>query len=98
MKREQKKNIEKLEKVMEEKKKMPKEVKSKINAKILKNTIVIAIILIYFVSLYFGMANIPTEMYLTDLRIFSILLLISTILIFEYAYKKDNRFYLDTWY
>ena len=91
MKREQKKNIENLEKVIEEKKKIPKEIKNKINSKVYENLAFIAIILLYLTSLYFGMTNIPTDMYLTDLRFFSIILLITTIIVFEYGYKKDKR-------
>lgn len=97
MKREQKKNIENLEKVIEEKKKIPKEVRDIINSKVFENIAIVAIILIYFTSLYFGMTNIPTDMYLTDLRVFSIILLISTIIIFEYGYKKDKRRNLASW-
>lgn len=90
MKREQKKNIEQLEKVVEEKKKIPKSVKEKINSKVFENIIIAAIFIVYFGSLSFGMDNIPTDMYLNDLRIFSILLLATTIILFEYGYKKDN--------
>ena len=97
MKREQKKNIENFEKVIEEKKKLPKSERDKINAKAFENLIIIAIIIIYLISLYFGMTNSPTDMYITDLRVFSIMLLMTTIIILEYAYKKDKRRSLDTW-
>ena len=91
MKREHKKNIEQLEKVIEEKKKLPKEVKDRINTKVFENIAIVSIIIIYLTSLYFGMKSIPTNMYLTDLRVFSVMLLIGTIIIFEYGYKKDKR-------
>ena len=91
MKREQKKNIESLEKVIEEKKKMPNEIKNKINSKVYQNLAIIVIILVYLTSLYFGMNNIPTDMYLSDLKVFSTILMITTIIVFEYAYKKDKR-------
>lgn len=90
MKREQKKNIEKLEKVIEEKKKIPKEVKQKINSKAFENIAIAAAIIVYFASLAYGMANIPTDMYLIGLKVLSIVLLTATILILEYGYKKDN--------
>ena len=90
MKREQKKNIEKLEKVIEEKKKLPKEVKEKINSKAFENIIVAAAIIVYLAALYFGMTNIPTETYIIILKVLSIVLLIGTIFIFELGYKKDN--------
>ena len=94
MKREERKrkdNIEKLTKEVEEKKKIPKEVKEKINSKVFENMILAAIIMVYLVSLNFGMTNIPTDTYRTDLKVFSILLLIITIMIFEWGYKKDNE-------
>ena len=90
MKREHKKNIENLEKVMEQKKIIPKEVKDKINAKRFENLIAAIIVLIYLAGLNMGKANIPTDTYIMDLKVFSIMLLIVTIITFEYAYKKDK--------
>lgn len=91
MKREQKKNIEQLEKVMAETKKIPKEIKDKINSKAFENIVILAIIIMYLIALNFGMSNIPTDMYIKDLQVFSIMLLISSIILFEYGYKKDNE-------
>ena len=91
MKREHKKNIEKLEKAIEEKKKLPKEIIKKINAKAFKNVAIVAIIIIYFAVLYFGMTNIPTENYMFILKLIAIVLLIGTILIYEIGYRKDNE-------
>ncbi len=90
MKREQKKNIEQIEKIIEEKKKIPKSVKEKINAKVFENMVIVAIIMIYVAALNIGMTNIPTDTYIMDLKVFSVILLIATILIFEFGYKKDN--------
>ena len=94
MKKEERKkneNIEKLGKVLEEKKKIPKSVVEKINSKVFENMIIAAIIMVYFVALNLGMSNIPTENYIMDLKVFSIMLLIITILIFEFGYKRDNE-------
>ncbi len=85
-----KENIENLSKVIEEKKKVPKEVKNKINTKIFENMAFGAIIFIYLGALNFGMINIPTENYIIDLKVFSIMLLVATIVTFELAYKKDK--------
>lgn len=93
MKREERKkneNIEKLGEVLEEKKKIPKVVKEKINSKVFENMIIAAIVMIYLAALNFGMYNIPTDNYKMDLRVFSIILCIGTVIIFEYAYKKDE--------
>lgn len=91
MKKEIKKNnIEKISKVIEDKKKVPKGIKEKINSKIFENIIFIAIILLYLGALNLGMSNIPTENFLMDLKVFSMMLLVVTIIIFEIAYKKDK--------
>lgn len=87
-------DIENLSKVIETKKQIPKAVKEKITSKVFENVIFAIIIIVYLSALNLGMNNIPTEMYLDDLKVFSILLLASTIFLFERAYKKDN---LETW-
>jgi len=90
MKRDQKKNIEQLEKVIEEKKKIPKEVKEKINSKAFINIAIAAIIIVYLGTLNFGMNNISTDIYIICLRVFSIVLLVVSIFLFEFGYRKDN--------
>ena len=84
-----KENIENLGKVIEESKKIPKEVKEKINSKRFENILYAVIILIYLGALNLGMTNIPTENYLMDLKVFAIVLLVGTIILFELAYRKD---------
>jgi len=88
--RKKKDNLEKLEQELEQKKKLPKEIKEKINSKIFENSVILVLIMVYFVALNLGMNNIPTETYIMDLKVFSIILLIITILVFEFGYKKDN--------
>ncbi len=83
-------NIENLSKVIEEKKKIPNNVREKINSKIFENVIFGIIMLIYLGALNLGAGNIPTENYLVDLKVFGALLLILTIVLFEFAYKKDK--------
>lgn len=83
-------NIENLSKEIEEKKKIPSEVKEKVNSKIFENVVVGIIMLIYLGALNLGAGNIPTENYLVDLKVFGVLLLILTIMLFEFAYKKDK--------
>lgn len=90
MKREQKKNIEKLGKELEEKKKLPKEIREKINSKVFINMAILALIIIYFAALNFLMGNIPTDIYINSLQVLSIMLLIITLIVFEYGYKKDD--------
>lgn len=83
-------NIENISKEIEAKKKIPNEVKEKVNSKIFENVIFGIIMLIYLGALNLGAGNIPTENYLVDLKVFGILLLILTIILFEFAYKKDK--------
>ncbi len=85
-----KKNIENLSKVIEEKRKVPKEIKNKINTKRFQNVVIVVILFIYLGALNLGMINIPTENYLMDLKVFSMLLLIGAIILFEVAYRKDK--------
>lgn len=89
--RRKKDNIEKLEQELEQKKKLPQEVKEKINAKIFENVVILVLIMVYLVSLNLGMNNIPTDNYIMDLKVFSIMLLIVSIMLFEFGYKKDNE-------
>ena len=89
-KRQTKENIESLGKVIEENKKIPKEIKEKINSRRFENIVFAVLILVYLFALNLGMTNIPTENYLTDLKVFSILLVFGTIILFEMAYKKDE--------
>lgn len=85
-----KKNIENISKVIEEKRKIPKDIKNKINTKRFQNAAIAIIAFIYLGALNLGMINIPTENYLMDLKVFSMLLLIGSIILFEVAYKKDK--------
>ncbi|MCI8518793.1 MAG: hypothetical protein HFJ51_01335 [Clostridia bacterium] len=83
-------NIEKLGKVIEEKNKLPKEIKDKIASVRFQNIIFAFLVFAYLVALNLGRDNIPTDTYLIDLKVFSITLLVITIGIFEFAYRKDK--------
>lgn len=83
-------NIDKLSKVIAEKKKIPQNIKDKINAKIFENLLFVAVIIVYLGALNLGMVNIPTENYLVDLKVFGVILLVVTIILIEIAYKKDK--------
>lgn len=87
-------DIENLSKEIETKKQIPKEIREKITSKVFENVIFAVIIIVYLSALNLGMNNIPTETYLDDLKVFSILLLVFTIFLFENAYKKDKP---DIW-
>ncbi len=84
------KNIEELERQMFGKKKLPKEEQNKLNKKIFENILIANIIMafLYFISI--GSLNIETLIFITDLKVFSIMLVIFAIFLFEVSYKKQN--------
>lgn len=88
--KEKQKNIEKIEKIIKDKHKIENEVTQQIKRKIVENFIIAIIFIIYLYLLYLGSQNIETSIYLTDLKVFSIGLVIVAIIIFEYSYKKDS--------
>lgn len=84
---------EKMQKIEEERKKqkkLPKEIKEKVNKAIFSNFIIAIAISIYLIFINLGYTNINEEAFITDLQVFSITLIITTILVFEHAYKKDS--------
>lgn len=83
-------NIEKLEQEILHKKQMPKEEKNKINKKVFENILIADIIMafLYFISL--GSLNIESPIFIMDLKVFSIGLVIFSIILFEISYKKEN--------
>lgn len=83
-------NIEQIEQEIINKKKLPKEEENKINKKAFENILIadILMVFLYFISL--GSLNIETSIFLTDLKVFSLGLIIFTIILFEISYKKEN--------
>ena len=87
------KNIVKLEEiknVIDKKKKIPKGDLQKIIKPVFYNILIAIAIIIYFVLLIFGFQNIKSEVYITDLKVFSISILFLAIVLIEKAYKKDS--------
>ncbi len=77
-------------KQMEEKKKLPKEVKNKIMTEIFGCAISAIIVYVYFIFLKLGIKNIHQDIYLTDLKVFEISLAVISIMMFENAYNNKN--------
>lgn len=82
--------VEQFEKEIMNKKKLPLEEENKINKKIFENILIADIIMmfLYFISL--GALNIETPIFLSDLKVFSMGLIIFTIILFEISYKTEN--------
>lgn len=86
-------NDEKLEKIQQEinkQKTISTEKRKKIDKKIFINVVVAISIILYFIFINLGYANLELKKYLIDLKVFSIVTIGITILLFEKSYKKDS--------
>lgn len=82
--------IQNIEKELNEKRKMPNNLKEEVRKKIFKNVVIAICIILYFLFLFLGSEDKTKVVRITDLKIFSVIFLITTISLFETAYKKDN--------
>ena len=85
-----KSTIEKIEKEINEKIKLPNEVKEKIKKEVFTNIAIASIIILYFIFIVLGSVGSTKNVRIIDLNIFSILFLSIAIFIFEVAYRKDD--------
>lgn len=83
-------NIEEIEKKIKANNKMSPNEKQKLNRKIFLNFFISAIVMFVFIFILMGYSNIPNNSYIIDLKVFSIIAIVVTIIIFEIAYKKDS--------
>lgn len=79
-----------LEEQAKQQRKLPEEIEKKLNKRVFNNIIIAIIIMVYLFFINIGSLNIETVTFIKDLKVFSMLLIILTIAIFEYSYKKDN--------
>ena len=82
--------IQKIEEEINEKRKMPKEVKESLRKEIFTNIIICACLVAYFLFLFLGSVDKTKAVRVIDLKIFSIIYLATSIILFEIAYKKDS--------
>lgn len=82
--------LEEIKSTLNKKNKIPKEKLEEIYGLIFKNIAIAAVIMVYFIFLNLGQMNIKTDIYQTDLKVFSITSLLISIVLFEKAYKKDS--------
>lgn len=83
-------NVE-IEKIKETiKKEIPEEEVKKINKSIFQNILIALLIIVYFIFLNLGFKNIKTDVYVTDLKVFSMCILLTAIALIENAYKKER--------
>lgn len=86
----QEEKLKSLEKEIIDKKKLPQEEENKINGKIFENMIIADILMAFFYLISLGSLNIETPIFMTDLKVFSIGLIVLTVILFEISYKKEN--------
>ena len=82
--------IQKIEEEINEKRKMPKEVKESLRKEIFTNIIICACLVAYFLFLFLGSVDKTKAVRVIDLKIFSTIYLATSIILFEVAYKKDS--------
>lgn len=85
-----KNNIQEIEKEIKSKKTMLPEETKEINKEVFKNIIIAIVISLYFIFINLGAINIETNVFITDLKVFSVALMVLTVILFEYSYKKEN--------
>lgn len=81
---------EAVEKEIKGRKKLPEVEFNKINTRIFQNICLAVVTMLYLHFVVLGFVNIENSVFITDIKVFSIALLIVAIAIFEYAYKKDS--------
>ena len=74
-------------------KKMPKEQEQNLLQKLFQNIILAVMVLVYFNFIVLGFINIESNVFLTDIKVFSMAMLIIAIIIFEFAYKRESGRY-----
>lgn len=79
-----------IEKEIVHKTKLSNEENLKINKKLFENILIANIIMVFLYFVCLGALNIDSDIFLTDLRVFSVSLIIVTIILFERSYKKDS--------
>ncbi len=67
-----------------------KKEKNELYKKLFKNIMIAIVISIYFIFLNLGSVNIEKDIFLTDIKVFSMIILGISIIIFEKAYRKDS--------
>jgi len=98
-KREQKKqekltqeNIEKFHEEYKQSRIIPKDYKKKIRNRIIKNTMIALIVIIYLILLNILSMHIETALYILGIKGLCVVLAIVSVIYFELSYRKDNGY------
>lgn len=84
-------NIEKMLQTISNNKKIPKNILQQIYHIVFSNLIMAIIIMAYLFFIILGSLNIEKDLYEIDLKVFTGLLFLATIILMEIAYKKKNK-------
>ncbi len=79
-----------VKKDLKSKNKLPKTEEKKLSSVVFENLCVAIAVMIYLFFILLGFMNIKEEVYIVDLKVFSFIILVIAILLFERAYKKDS--------
>lgn len=82
--------LEGIKKEVKKRKEIPTGERRKIKKDMIKSFLSAIFIIIYFAFIILGYKNIEEQVFFTDLRIFSIVMVVLSIIVFEKAYKNDN--------
>ena len=82
--------VEKIEKEIEEKKKLPEETKKQVFKKVVINYIVAILIIIYFLAIDLSKIYLNKENFVLLCRIATGIMMATTFVLFEISYKKDK--------
>ena len=85
-----KSTIERIEEEINQKTKLPNEVKEKIKKEVFTNIVIGSITILYLIFIILGSKGSTKNVRTTDLNIFCMLFLGIAIYLFEIAYRKDN--------
>ncbi len=85
-----KSTIEKIEKEIDQKTRLPNGIKDKIKKEVFTNIAIASIIIIYFIFIVLGSKGTIKNVRTIDLNIFSFIFLSIAIIMFEIAYRKDK--------
>ncbi len=83
-------NVKKIEKEIMNKKDIPVGEENRLNKKVFENLLIAIAIMIFLYFIGLGSLNIESSIFIKDLKVFSIALIVFTIILFEYSYKKEN--------
>ena len=79
-----------VKKDLKSKNKLPREEERKLSSVVFENLCVAIAVMIYLFFIILGFINTKEEVYNVDLKVFSFIILVIAILLFERAYKKDS--------